>query len=288
MLNLDDSTIPHAIKPAAAPNSQLLDAFSPTGTFIATAHHKKSTITITSLKNQNPSPAQFIDTDLEISAMVLTDSILLVKGSTVVSGDKPSTVKGLARFFVDRKHSETNTEKIVAWLLTEEGVVDGIVGNTRADHNDSLWELPISQQAPMAIRKAGGQDRPLKFTAEGEIAVLSMYGYTIHAYNTRTGEVLKPAEAPKFLESTWYHFDDQREKGCNQYHHDLCKHQQEGDSEWPISQVALQEGWVKDPEGKCRLWLQPSWRSAGNDVDWLNNASTLRVRNSSELLVVKF
>jgi hypothetical protein len=95
------------------PHNQCHDAFSPHGTFIATAYFWGNTITITNLHSQNPFPSQFIDTDLEISAMVLTGNVLLVKGS----------------------------DKIVAWLLTEEGVVDGIFGNTRADCNDSLWEI---------------------------------------------------------------------------------------------------------------------------------------------------
>jgi hypothetical protein len=50
---------------------------------------------------------------LEISEIVLTGNVLLVKGSDTVA----------------------------AWLLTEEGAVDGISGNRRADRNDSLWDM---------------------------------------------------------------------------------------------------------------------------------------------------
>jgi hypothetical protein len=100
------------LKPSS---SKLKDAFSPNGAYIATAYQGESTITITNLHSPYPSPSQFIDTDLEILAMVLTGNVLLVKGA----------------------------DKFVAWLLTEEGVVDGIIGNTRADCNDSLWEISI-------------------------------------------------------------------------------------------------------------------------------------------------
>ena len=32
-------------------------------------------------------------------------------------------------------------DAVVGWLLTEDGVVDGIFGDRRADRNDSLWEI---------------------------------------------------------------------------------------------------------------------------------------------------
>jgi hypothetical protein len=119
VLNLDPSSAAPAVESTTSVHSQCYDAFSPHGTFVATAYHGGNTITITNLNPQIPFPSQFIETDLEISAIFLTGNVLLVTGSG----------------------------KIVAWLLTEEGVVDGIIGNTRADHNDSLWE--ISPEAPM-------------------------------------------------------------------------------------------------------------------------------------------
>lgn len=178
-------------------------------------------------------------------------------------------------------------DKIMAWLLTEKGVVDGIVGNTRADCNDSLWEVSLSSQVPLALQRTVNQE-VLMFSVKDENAAISMHGHTVHAYHIETGEVLKPAKAYHHLESQWYHFDSQRENGCNQYHHDLCKHQGALDSEWQISQTSLQKGWVKDPEGKHRLWLPPDWRSTGSDAAWLDKVTTLQLRNSSELLVVKF
>jgi len=59
-------------------------------------------------------------------------------------------------------------------------------------------------------------------------------------------------------------------------------------NEWPISKTALKEGWVKDLEGKHRLWLDSHWRIVGGDVDWLHNTTTLRLKTTTELLIVKF
>ena len=256
VLNLDHSP---AILPEStvAVHSQCYDAFSPHGTFIATAYSGGSTITITNLNSQNPFPSQFIDTELVISAMILTGNILLV----------------------------TDSKRFVAWLLTEEGIVDGIFGNTRADNNDSLWD--ISPKAP--ITRWQNSDRQLEFSVKDETAVILMHGFNVHAYHTGTGEVFKQNEAPQHLGSTNYCFHAQQGRNdCNCYHHDMCKQQRPPKCEWPISESILQDGWVKDPEGRHQLWLHPHWRTTGNDVDWLYNATTLRLKNSSELVIVKF
>jgi len=261
VLHLDNTPAAPTREPVITTRSQSLDAFSPDGTFIATAYQGESTITITNLHSQNPSLSQFIDTDLEITAMVLTGKVLLVKGS----------------------------DKVIAWLLTEEGVVDGIFGNTRADQNDSLWDISPQALANrwarlLGQRRGGDDDVHLEFSVENEIAAIKLNEYIIRVYHTGTGEILEPAKIPLHLRPTWYHFQDE----CNLYHHDSCKHHGLQESGWQVSQNGLQEGWVKDPEGKHRLWLHGHWRSAGNDVDWLHNATTLRLRNPSELVIIKF
>ena len=81
---------------------------SPCGTYIATAHERGHTITITNLLSQTTS--QFIDTDVEICELALTGTILLVFSSGVT-----------------------------AWRLTEGGMVDGVFGNRSADDSDSIW-----------------------------------------------------------------------------------------------------------------------------------------------------
>ena len=260
IINLDYPPPAVATESTTTIHNQYLSTFSPHGTFAITGHPGRSTITITNLSSQNPFPSQFIDTGLKISAMILTGNVLLVKGS----------------------------EKVVAWLLTEEGVVDGIFGNTRADHNDSLWEISPQTLVSRWARLLGQQREiydnvHLEFSVEDGVGAIKLNELVVCVYHTETGEILKSDETSLHLQSTWYQFEDKEDL----YHHDLCKHTVL-ESDWPVSQTTLQEGWVKDPEGKHRLWLHSDWRSAGNDVHWIQNATTLRLRNSSGLAIIKF
>ena len=45
---------------------------------------------------------------------------------------------------------------------------------------------------------------------------------------------------------------------------------------------------MKGPEGKHRLWVHARWRSDGNDVDWFEKVTTMRLKNPSEFVVIKF
>jgi len=256
-------------------HSQLQDAFSPDSAYIATAHYGGSTITITNLHSQNPSPCQLIDTDFEISTIALTGKVLLVKGS----------------------------DTVMAWLVTEEGVVDGVFGNRRADHNDSLWDIsswgtsrPNTPQdknpslwARLLQREHSNHNTSngeLAFSVGDEIAAIKHHhGHIIRIYHTGTGEILKSVEVPL---RTWYRFHHPHQDECYLYHHNSHKHHGPPKCDWPISQTSLQEGWVKDPEGKHQLWLHPRWRTSWNNVDWLHNVTTMRLKNPSELVIIKF
>jgi len=263
VLHLDYSPAALTTKSVTPAHGRPRDAYPSHGTYIATTHSGESTITITNLHSQNPTPCQFIDIDFEILEIVLTGNVLLVKGS----------------------------ERIVAWLLTEEGPVDGIFGNTRADHSDSLWE--VSTRAFITgwarLLGQGGSDSDndayLDFVVEDKVAAIRHSGCVIRVYHTGTGEILKSDKAPL---NTGYHFHNPHQDECNLYHHSLYKHHEPLKNDWPVSQTTLQEGWVKDPEGKHWLWLYPHWRSGWNDVDWFNKATTLRLKNSSELIIIKF
>ena len=88
-----------------------LVALSRCGSYIATCDRADSTVTITNLISQTPS--HFIDTGMMIETLALTGNVLLVLGSGT----------------------------IVAWRLTEEGIVDGVLADRRASHRDSIWTV---------------------------------------------------------------------------------------------------------------------------------------------------
>ena len=267
VLHLDNTPATLSRGSIVSTHNKVLDAFSPNGSYVATAHFQKGTVMITNLHPQNPSPSQFIDTGMKISAMALTGNVLLVKGS----------------------------DAIVAWLLTEDGAVDGILGNTRADHNDSLWDIKPQDKNPglwARLQQRQGSnyddDKHLEFSVRDEIVEVRHNGHVIRIFHARTGEILESINMPQHLERTWYHFYNPHQDECNLYHQNLYQSTKVSNSNWPISQTTLQEGWVQDPEGKHCLWLHAHWRSAGNDVDWFDNVTTMRVRNSSELIIIKF
>lgn len=257
VLHLDNSPTTLLKKPLTTTKGQPLDAFSVDSTYIATAYHGERTITITNLDCQKPFPCQFIDTDFGISAMVLTGNVLLVKG----------------------------LEKLIAWLLTEEGAASSIIGNTRADQNDSIWEVPIQaifNRWRRLLRQSGESNDQghLEFSVEDGVGAISLDQSVIHVYNTGTGEIL---EQDLHAQPTWYHFPD----GCDFYYSNDCKHHIAPAQNWAMLETTWQEGWVRDSEGKHRLWMYSHWRSARNRVDWLHNATTLRIRSISELVIVE-
>ena len=79
------------------------------GTRVAIAHKLGNIVTIFDILAQ--SPPEFIDTNVELEGLALAGNVLLVAGS----------------------------REIVAWLLTEEGLVDGIIGDRGVGRSDSIW-----------------------------------------------------------------------------------------------------------------------------------------------------
>ena len=221
--------------PSIAPTTHVeqLGIFSYSGTHIITAHYRESVVTIANLLSHIPS--QFIDTNIEISDLGLTGNVLLVVGSEKVQG---SVV-------------------VMAWLLAKEGLVNGVFDKRRADHSDSIWTLPAPQDRPWA----------LKFSFEGETGLFESDRTILQIYNIRTGEALEPTEQPLHLHRHRTSILDMmytQYKFCN---HLACNIPPWNG--WGPSQTILEEGWIKDCEGKHLLWLPIEWRATDwENVDW--------------------
>jgi len=229
--------------PSIAPTTHIeqLGIFSFSGAHIITAHYRESTITIVDVISQIP--AQFINTDIGISDLGLTGNVLLAVGSENVEG---SVV-------------------VVAWLLTEEGLVNGVLGDRRADQSDSIWTLSAPQDRPWA----------LKFSFEGETGLFKSDETIIHSYNIRTGEALDLLQPPQPLHERWTSILDIMYTQCNLYDH-LVHNPPPGD-DWEPSEAILEEGWVEDHEKKHLLWLPVEWRAADwENVDWVPNIATIQ------------
>jgi len=214
-------------------------------THIATAHHLENTITITDLLAQNP--PQFIDTDVEIEGLAITGNVLLVVGSG----------------------------QLVAWLLTEDGLVDGVIGDRRVDCSDSIWA--ISDWSPL-----------WGFCVRGQVGLIELPENATHAYHTGTGDILGATPAPLdfhlakcTLNSLYYG------RSYLDFHNLPQRDILSGDS-WKTSQATLREGWVKDSEGRHRLWVPAEWRAHWGLRDWRHDVTTQFSYLGHGPVVIKF
>ena len=231
---------------APVTHNQQLGVFSRSGTYMATSRRGGDTVTITNLLSQTPS--QLINTGIKVFELGLTDSVLLVVGSEVV----------------------------VAWLLTGEGLVNGVFGNGKAGRGDSIWTVSTSRFRPWD---------PI-FSVEGEYTVIKTDGDTPHVYNTRTGEVLESARAPLHPSGSWYSLVDITLARHHTYNNSAQNPPPEDD--WRPSRIALEKGWVKDREGKRLLWLPIEWRvGEWHEVQWFSDIATMRYSSQGEPITIK-
>ena len=216
---------------------------SRSGTRVVTAYKGESTITIADLLAQIP--PQFIDTDMAIEGLVLTGNVLLVVGS----------------------------EKLVAWLLTEEGLADDVVGDGRVGRSDRIWTISQPWQS-------------FAFQVEGQVGSITSNGFIAHVYHTETGDVLDSTQAPsshgrgwRSLTGTFRGRDYLRRCDFSQY---------SIPPRWQTSPSTVREGWVKDSEGKHRLWVPVEWRAEWDLRDWCHNITTQFSNFGGRSVLIKF
>jgi WD40 repeat protein len=221
-----------------------LATFSPCGTYVVTGYRGKKTITITNLHSQ--APPNIIDTGMKIDIFTLTGNLLLVE--------------------------DFNT--IAAWQLTEEGEVDGVSGNRRANHHNSIWTTPQPLRPPFS-----------NFAVDQTVTVQDgAFDGVIHVYHTGTREVVIPTQAPLQRIPPWTSVD-MYYYGCKYPHcYELDECNACPKDGWPVSCSMFQEVWVKDPEGKHRLWIPAKWRKHEVNGSWLYNITTLNLGD----IIIKF
>ena len=200
------------------------------GTYIAAGRVGGNTITITNLNSRTP--PQFIDTGIAIGTLALTGNILLAWGSG----------------------------ELVAWRLTEKGVVDGAPTDRRAGRGDSIWIVSISSPG---------------FLVGDQTVVIEEGDVVVRVYHTGTGEVLEPAKTSSHLRGHQYSLWEMQH--CQHYpnYRNLGEQRIPSEDEWPVTQATVEEGWVKDLEGKHRLWIPVEWRVDLPKAGWLRNTTLL-------------
>ena len=227
--------------PTASQPRRQRAAISRLGTHIATAYHGERTIAIINIPSQAPS--QFIDTSMEIQGLVITGNVLLVAG----------------------------WRRVEAWLLTEEGMVDGVFGNKRAGHNDRIWSITPSHGV-------------ISFSVHGQFGVI--HDDAPYIYHTETGNILDCAHKPEdesdrrkdFLEQS-----DVLQHHCRSYYK---APPQDG---WLVSHDTMPGvGWVMDPEGRHRFWIPFEWRGSLSSWNWFHDIATLFTDVENQPIIVKF
>jgi len=162
----------------------------------------------------------------------------------------------------------SDSRTIVAWRLTEEGTVDGFPAGRRVSYGNNIWAVPMTGDPTFAI--------------EGQSVTIEM-GKVNHVYHTGTGEVLEPGLAPFYYRGHTF---------VNMYHGLHYPHYRSAtkqtilpEDNWPVPLVASSVAWVKDPEGRHRLWLPVEWRA--HDAGWLYDVKTLWLHREDETIIIK-
>jgi len=157
---------------------------------------------------------------------------------------------------------------VAAWLLTEEGWVSNVSGNKRANYDNRIWTMVSQHSCP-------------KFSVGGQTGLIKS-GDTLHVYNSTTGEVLNSAQASPRFNGPWHSFHDSLQAHDHWYSSDPPK-------EWKPSHTTGTNGWLKDHQGKCLLWLPTEWRTDRNhDMEWLPDISTMKfISRDGQPIVIK-
>ena len=227
-------------------------AISDCGSRILTAFDSESTVTIVDLHSQIPS--QFIDTGVEIKGLAITGNVLLVAGA----------------------------EKVVAWLLTGEGTVDGVFDYERAGYSNSIWTVPSpswGHEFEFWCCRVGGQVGIIETDISPFI------------FHTTTGEVLGPAHQPQRFSRPRILF--YRPCDCGEYHNlrnnSLSRYDAPPEDGWLTTHATMPETrWVTDPEGRHRFWVPFDWRGRWGPQNWHHDITTLISNFAGQLVVVKF
>ena len=150
---------------------------------------------------------------------------------------------------------------IAAWRLTEDGSVDGVSIDRRAGRGDSIWTLSLS-------------DEPI-FSFGDQTVAIRQNGEVTRVYCTETGEVLEPTQA---LLHHRHYFSRDVLRGLHYLHYRSID---------PDS--IMYRGWMKDPEGKHRLWIPVEWRDSLDEATSSDDRKTLRLDLAEgETILVKF
>jgi WD40 repeat protein len=237
------------VKTPTKPPSQF-GKISANGAYIVTANWGESTITITNLCSQIPS--LFIKIQFGIYGLALTGNILLVA---------------------------EGVDFIVAWRLTADGGVEGVLGDRIVDWGHVIWFCGRPMNCSAVESLVTGDTGIIRFNDNHSIY-----------YNIDTGERYESAPIQVPAPSTSWHNLTNLDFHTNLHYHSYHEHCNPPEDNQLASVPNYKEGWVKYPEGDHphRFWLPPHWiADHRDDVYWFSNITTLWF-HGNELIIIKF
>ena len=232
-----------------AANGEPYILFAPHFAYIITAFLRGGIVNITN--HISRTPPQLIDTGTTILGFALTGNVLLVAGPNI----------------------------IMAWRLTDGGSVDGIFCGRGAGPGDSIWSIsPEWRFTP---------PYPLEPSAMNQAGSIALDGILIYIYHAGTEEEFEHIPKPLQFPDVWYTL---KVKSRGQYY---LRCRELGRCEDPSGdtgrlRTAFQEGWLKDPEGKHRLWLPVEWRTADGCAKLFYYLATLQLEFPGDLNAAMF
>jgi len=242
----------HELPSSLETHRQQYVGLSRSGTRVAIAHKMERTVTIANLLAQTA--PQFIDTGVAIDGLVLIGNVLLVAGS----------------------------DRVVAWLLTEEGLVDGVIGGRRVGYEDRIWTMWKSAPGWLI------SDSCQMFLAEGQVGVIKNDINRPFVYHTETGKILHPTQAPRNFGDRWRALGEALCSWGYLSHYKLSQDDTPPEGSWQTSQETPRNGWVRDPEGKHRLWVPVEWRTDWDPADWRHDVTLQLGILGGRLVLIKF
>ena len=173
------------------------------------------------------------------------------------------------------------SEKVVGWLLTEEGRVSNVAENKMADHRDSIWTTTSPYRRP----------KSLCFRVGGKVGMIGPGYVTPFIYDIETGDVPDRAHEPRTSGFPWLSF--YATSDCQEYHY--LRHHGTPRYDLPLKDswlapctTAGNAGWVVDPEGRHRLWLPVEWRAPWDPKNCHHDITTLFTRIGDQPVAIKF
>jgi hypothetical protein len=209
------------------------------GNRIAAARWRKNTITLLDLHSQKP--PQFVDTDVEITDLSVVGKVLLAFGSG----------------------------KVVAWLLTEAGLVCGVLGDRRADHSDSIWTVPFQHSSPST-------------SIVGWVAGIRSFQDSYTVFHVESGELLEDTPQP-YSKLEALNDELSREPHLHSSNPPRPSASRKG-SEVPL-QYTCQRGWVGGPGGRYMLWVPMEWRDAWRFGIWHHDLTVMDLSRMQAIFV---